>query len=149
MPQDSQKEKGLASAEEEIQELERKLEEKKKELAGRGGEPAEEKEVFREVLREHVEEARPQAPGEVPTAATPSVTHVLADDLKKKADDVKKKELREEQVRELIEFALTRTINDAVKVAEQATPWLLDELHDHLVDDYYEKLVQLRKLKQL
>ncbi|MBI2640314.1 MAG: hypothetical protein HYW91_00290 [Candidatus Sungbacteria bacterium] len=149
MPQDSQKEKGAASAEEEILELERKLEEKKRELAESGAAPVEEKEVFREVLREHVEEARPQAPGEGPAVLAPSVTHVLADDLKKKADEVKKKELREEQVRELIEFALTRTINDAVKVAERATPWLLDELHDHLVDDYYEKLVQLRKLKQL
>lgn len=149
MPQDSQKERGVVSPEEEILELERKLEEKKRELAERGAPPAEEREVFREVLREHVEEARPQAPGEAPAISAPSVTHVLADDLKKKADEIKKKELREEQVRELIEFALTRTINDAVKVAERATPWLLDELHDHLVDDYYEKLVQLRKLKRL
>ncbi len=149
MPQDSQKEKGSASAEEEILELERKLEEKKRELAESGAASAEEKEVFREVLREHVEEARPQAPAEAPSVSAPSVTHVLADDLKKKVDEVKKKELREEQVRELIEFALTRTIQDAVKVAERATPWLLDELHDHLADDYYEKLVQLRKLKAL
>ena len=149
MAQDSQKEKGSASAEEEILELERKLEEKTRELAESGAPPKEEKEVFREVLQEHVEEARPQAPGEAPAVSAPPVTHVLADDLKKKADDIKKKELREEQVRELIEFALTRTIHDAVKVAEQATPWLLDELHDHLIDDYYDKLVQLRKLKQL
>lgn len=149
MPQDSQKERGVVSPEEEILELERKLEEKKRELVEQGVPPSEEKEVFREVLREHVGEARPQAPSEGSTISAPSTTHILADDLKKKADDVKKKELREEQVRELIEFALTRTINDAVKVAEQATPWLLDELHDHLVDDYYEKLVQLRKLKVL
>lgn len=149
MPQDSQKEKGSASPEEEILELERRLEEKKRKLAEGGAPPKEEKEVLREVLREHVEEARPQAPGEAPSVSAPSVTHVLADDLKKKADEVKKKELREEQVRELIEFALTRTIQDAVKVAERATPWLLDELHDHLIDDYYEKLVQLRKLKRL
>jgi len=49
----------------------------------------------------------------------------------------------------LVEVALTRTIHEAVKVAESATPYLLDELHDHLVDDYYEKLVALRKIKAL
>jgi len=139
-------ESAKSSPEAEIRELERKLEEKKREFAAQPEQQPEEKEIFREVLRGHIEEAR-QSLG-VSTNA-PSVTHRLSDDLKKKADEVKKEEVREEQVRQLIEIALTKSIQDAVKVAKNATPYLLDELHDHLVDDYYDKLVQLRKIKAL
>ncbi|QQG45160.1 MAG: hypothetical protein HYW89_04140 [Candidatus Sungiibacteriota bacterium] len=135
------------SAEEEIRQLEQKLEEKKREFALRGVEVPEEKELLREVLRKQVEEVRP--PLSTPAVTPPAGAHLLTDDLKKKADEVKNQEERETQVRTLIEIALTRGINNAVKVAESATPYLLDELHDHLVDDYYDKLVQLRKIKKL
>lgn len=148
MAEDS-KEKGGVSAEEEIRELEQRLEEKKRELAEKGEGLPEEKEILREILRKRVEEAMPPAPGEVPITPVAGVPHKLTDDLKKKAEELKKKEAREEQVRALIELALTRSISDAVKVAGSATPYLLDELHDHLVDDYYEKLLQLRKIKAL
>lgn len=141
-----QQERSL-SPEEEIQELEKKLEEKKQELAEKGVVAPAEKELLREVLRKHVEEARP--PLQAPAPAPATGAHILADDLKKKADEVKKEEQREAQVRALIEIALTRGIASAVKVAESATPYLLDELHDNLVDDYYDKLIALRKLKQL
>ena len=145
MAEDAQKEIG---PEEEIKELERKLEEKKKEISERGGVEPEEKEVFREVLREHIEEARPRRGGGV-SLPVPPTKPSPADDLKKKADDVKKQEEREEQVKALIEVALTKTIAQAVRVAEEAGPYLLDELHDSLVDDYYDKLIALRKLKPL
>ena len=62
---------------------------------------------------------------------------------------LKKLEELEKQVRELVAIALQRSIQHAVKAAERETPYLLDELHDHLVDDYYEKLVALRKIKNL
>ncbi len=148
MPEDSSIEKGL-SPEEEIQELERKLEEKKRELSAKGEVLPLEKEVFREVLREHIAEARPQVSEGFSTTTPPAATHILTDDLKKKSDDIKNKEKREEKVRALIEVALTKNIGDAIKIAEEATPWLLDELHDHLIDDYYDKLVALRKIKAL
>jgi hypothetical protein len=136
------------SAEEEIKELERKLEEKKREMAQREIAPREEKEILREVLRERVEEVTPGRPKD--TGILSGIPHVppLTEELQKKADEVKTKE-REEQVRNLVELALSKSIEDAVKVAQQATPYLLDELHDHLVDDYYEKLVQLKKIKAL
>lgn len=137
------------SAEEEIRELERKLEERKRELALQGKEAKEEKEVFRGVLQQHIEEARPLEKPQQGLTPVSGVAHVLDDDLQKNADEVKKKEKREEQVRALVELALTRTIEDAVKVAQSASPYLLDELHDHLVDEYYDKLVQLRKVKPL
>lgn len=144
MVEDAQKETG---PEEEIKELERKLEEKKREIAERGGAEPEEKEVFREVLRKHIEEARPARPGV--SLPVPPAKPSLTDDLKKKADDIKKQEKREEQVKALIEIALTKTIAQAVKIAEEVSPYLLDELHDHLIDDYYDKLIALRKLKSL
>lgn len=136
-----------ASPEDEIRELERQLEAKKQELAGKQAELPEEKEVLREILQRQVEEAR--AGGEESDTTAPAVTHVLTDDLKKQTDEVKKKENREEQIKHLVETALTRSIKDAVKVAQKASPYLLDELHDHLVDDYYDKLLALRKIKKL
>ncbi len=143
----AQEQKLDLSPEEEIAELERKLEERKRELAGKGEAVPEEKEIFREALRRHIEEVRPPVIGGPPSP--PPAWHKLPLDLQKKADDLRAKEKREEQVRALVEIALTRSIAEAIKVAEHATPFLLDELHDHLVDDYYDKLVQLRKLKEL
>lgn len=144
MAEDSPKEY-RRSPEEEIRELERKLEEKKRAFAESGVPQPEEKEIFREVLRTHIEKMRPSSPPVFPSG----LSHALADDVSTKADDVKKQEEREEQIKILLEIAMTRTIEDAVRVAERAHPYLLDELHDHLVDDFYDKLVALRKIKEL
>lgn len=135
------------SPEAEIKELERKLEQKKRELAEKEIVQSEEKEIFREVLREHIEEKK-SAPQEQPVFSSLKKSQT-AIDLKKKQDDDLKKEEREEQIKSLIEVALTKTIAEAVKMAESASPYLLDELHDRLVDDYYDKLLALRKLKPL
>lgn len=139
MAQDS-REEGYASPEEEIEALEQKLADKKKEFEERGEKVPEERDMFREILREHIQKSR------TPISPTPTPPPLPAH-LQKTGDDLRKKEEREEQVKHLIELALTRTIQDAVRVAESATPFLLDELHDHLADDYYEKLVALRKVK--
>jgi len=134
---EDQKQEKIITPEEEILELERKLEEKKKELIEKGEARREEKEVFREVLKEHIREIQPAPP--VISLAKPAAP----------ADDTKKNEEREEQIRGLIEIALAKTIQEAVRMAERMTPYLLDELHDRLVDDFYEKLVVLRKIKAL
>jgi len=150
MAEDSLPEKSI-SPEEEVRALELKLQEKKRELAEKGVEFPHEKEVLREVLKTHIEQSRTGQEG-APLASvstpTPS-SQPLTPTQQQMADDLKKKEERKEQVQALIEYALTRTIEQAVKIAENATPWLLDELHDHLVDDYYEKLVALRKIKDI
>ena len=141
---------GGGSPEEEIQELERKLEEKKRVLAeSRGGEP-QEKEALREVLREHIEEVR-QREGEpiVGEQAGPGAIPAGGVGAAKKTDGDQTQQERNAHIRALIELALKKTIQDAVRAAEATTPYLLDELHDHLVDDYYDKLVALRKLRQL
>ena len=141
---EEQKIEQYASPEEELQALEDKLAEKRKELEDQGVEVPPERDMFREILREHIQKSRtPTKPAPEPSAQ-PLPSH-----LQTQADDLKKKEEWEEQVKHLIELALGRSVESAVKVAEQATPYLLDELHDHLVDNLYEKLVALRKIKAL
>lgn len=136
------------AAQEEIQKLEQQLEEKKRALAEAGAAVPEEKEMFREVLKEHIETLRPALPPTAPTPQVPlppapaPITHDTE-------ADVKKQEARQTVMRMLVEKALARTIEDAVTEAEKISPYMLDELHDHLVDDMYDKLVALRKVKQL
>lgn len=142
MAEDTQREYPSAFREE-LKSLEGKLEERKETLRQEGAPMPEEKEIFRDVLKEHIEQTKPSASASL----APPVP--LADDLKKKADDIKKREREEEQVRDIVEVALTRSIKDALRVAESATPWLLDELHDHLADGYYEKLLALKKVQPM
>lgn len=137
----------FGSPEEEIKALEEKLQQKKQELLSRGAPVPEEKEVFREVLKQHIEEAHPVSPPQVTPIS--GLGHLPADDFKKKTDNTKEKEIRQEQVRDLVELALSSSIRDAIKEAEKSTPYLLDELHDHLVDEYYDKLLALRKIKAI
>ena len=135
----AQEEKLVRSAQEEIRELERKLEEKKRALAGEGQPVAPEKEVFREVLREHIETVAPAALppiSHIPPALAPPVAPTSAS-------------AQEDELAALVEIALGRTIEEAVKIAQANSPYLMDALHDRLVDQYYEKLIALRKLPQL
>ena len=126
------------SPENEIRELERKLAEKRAALGhGQESAPTQEKEMLRETLRDHIEEIRtpPTVPAEQSVPTPPP------------SSDPAGQQLREEQIRRLIEIALTKSIQEAVKIAQANSPYLLDELHDHLVDDYYDKLVQLKKIQ--
>lgn len=132
------------SPEEEIRELERKLAEKKRELAAGAASPAEEKEVFREVVREHIEAMKPAMPPD----GAPPVSHIPPKPPAAPADAAKAAE-REEKLRLFIEYALTRGIADAAAKARAESPYLIDELHDRLVDEYYDKLVALRRIDPL
>ena len=136
------------SPEDEIRRLETQLEAKKRELAERGMPQGEEKEVFKEVFREHVEQFRPvpaRPPPPTPAPPPPPVTDMVTPTPQQALAE----EEREKQLQKLVETAMTRTIEDAVKKATAESPYLLDELHDRLVDDYYDKLVQLRRIKNL
>ena len=137
------------SPEEEIKNLEQQLEAKKRELAVAGAPAKEEKEVFREVLKEHIETLRPSAPPAdtaIPPAPLPLIAAPAPQDI---PGQIKKDEANEATLRMLVEKAMTGTIEDAVKEAQKISPYMLDELHDHLVDDMYDKLVVLRKIKAL
>ena len=136
------------SPEEEIRRLEAQLEAKKRELAEQGTPHGEEKEVFKEVLREHIEQVRP-TPIPSPPPTLPPSSSSITDLVTPTPAQVLAEEEREKQLQKLVEIAMTRTIEDAVKQAAAESPYLLYELHDRLVDDYYDKLVQLRKVKDL
>ena len=137
------------SPEEEIKNLEQQLEAKKRELAVAGVPAKEEKEVFREVLKEHIETLRPSTPPTDTTIPpTPSASVVIPAPQNSQGR-IKEDEANEATVRMLVEKAMAGTIEDAVKEAQKISPYMLDELHDHLVDDMYDKLVVLRKIKAL
>lgn len=140
---------GFATPEEEVRELERRLEEKKRLLGEAGREVPHEKEVLREVLREHITEARGEGVGEEGVRLPSSHRHLITDTDTNDPAALQKEKERETEIRALVEEALTRGILPAVKDAASRSPYLLDELHDHLVDDFYQKLIVLRKIKEL
>lgn len=135
-------EKIVPSAEEEIRALEAKLAEKKRALAEAGEPMREEKEIFREVVREHIAEVQPPIVAPAPASPSPGTAKPITQDPQAVA-------AREQKINALIERAMTSSIEAAVRAAETESPYLVDELHDRLADHYYEKLVQLRKLEQL
>lgn len=124
------------SAEEEIRLLERRLGEKKRALAEHGTTGTPEKEVFREVMREHVKSVAP--------AALPSASHMPP-----VAPPAGGASPHDDAVQNLVAQALSGSIADAVDTASRESPYLLDALHDRLVDEYYDKLVALRKIDAL
>lgn len=144
-----QEEKISQSAEDEIRELEQKLAEKKRVLAEGGVAPREEREMFREVMREHIGEKMPSSsvaaspPTTKPSAGAPLMPGIAS--ARNPADDA----AREAKVAALVERAMTTSIESAVRAAQTESPYLVDALHDRLADEYYDKLVQLRKLEAL
>lgn len=135
MPQDS-KTPGEALPEE-IRELERLLEEKKQALAEKG-EEREGRDIFRDVFLEKY------PPPEVSKLTPPpSVIQPPTTTRPKGEDELRKKE-REEEIASLIEISFEKGVRHAVDLAQRASPWLLDELHDRLIDEYYQKLEQAK-----
>jgi hypothetical protein len=127
--------------EEEIKMLEQKLAEKKREAGIEAPEPKKERELFREVVREHAAEVAPSTvpgPSVSPTIGTPQASAPVSE---------QEKQERENTMTKLIETALTHGIMHALKSPEAENFYYVDELHDRLADEYYDKLVQLRKIK--
>lgn len=137
------------SPEEEIKKLEQQLEQKKRTLAQTGAVAPEEKEIFREVLKEHIESLRSQVAQTPPSLPLPSAP-VFPPPVHDEQAGIKKREVNESMVRMLVEKALTGTIEDAVREAGKISPYMVDELHDYLIEPlYHDKLLALRKIKQL
>lgn len=61
-----------------------------------------------------------------------------------------KDEPKERQIQLLTAMAFEKGVVEAVEVAKNLdNPYLLDEFHDALVDEYYKKLVEQGKLKAI
>lgn len=132
---------------ESIQSLEEELRMLEEKLAARKTEAQEEKEVFRDVLRDHVESlkdtAEKQDASVLDAPAVPAFDY--AAQAKQKEDGVHEG-AHQEEIDALVEIALTKGIRAAIHSARQAGNFrLLDNFHDALIDDYYDKLMQSRK----
>jgi len=121
----------------EILELEKKLAEKKQELIERKEGEKTEKDIIREIVKEKIQQTAISSP-----SATPQ-------QVAKKTKEIGS-EPKERQVQLLVNLAFEKGIVQAVEVAKGLNnPYLLDELHDVLVDEYYNKLVEQGKLKPI
>lgn len=122
----------------EIESLEQKLQEKKKEAAEKGM-AFEEKPAFSEVLKDHIqEETQSTSEFAVNNNQAQAQTTVSNTQLTDQA---------QQALNHLLEESLTKGIAKAVADARKTgDAFIIDSLHDKLVDEYYEKLLQARKI---
>jgi hypothetical protein len=129
---------------EEIEKLEKELAEKKAAIESVGIESRE-----TEITKENLTERQSQV---VPTQRT---TTVIADE-KEKAEEIKNdaREIKNldtaRQVKVLVTLAFEKGIGHSIKVARNLNDaYLLDELHDKLVGELRNELVEKGKLKDI
>lgn len=131
--------------ESEIQILEKKLEEKKLAL-GKERMP-EGREAVKEIVAERIQEA-PQFIIEEKKVEKPVSPHQVAPI--SPAGKMTAKDLRnlskQKQIDVLVGIALSDSIPNAVQLANQLDPYILDELHDVLIDKFYQELLNRGKI---
>ncbi len=110
-----------------------------------------EKEVFRDVFRERFNELKQSIQALAPSTGTttPKNNTITKDDDNDDDTDDDKDKNREEKLQTLIELSFSESPIAAIGEAQKLGDYYLDELHDRLVDEYYEKLIQFQKLKKL
>lgn len=122
----------------EIAELEAKLAAKKQELVLAGVEKPE-KHVFKEVVSDHAFSSDAFTGNGRAQSTTPATPARVAPEGK-----------TQETLDALVAEAFTSGIATAVSKARKLeSPYLLELLHDRLVDAYYEKLIQSRQIKAI
>ena len=127
---------------EEIAELEKKITEKKKVIVEKEA-PKEVKEKLEEIRQIELEKIE-GLEKEQPSGKVPPISPPISDDLKK----IKKLD-KDNQIKTLIKLTFEKNLAYAVKVARNFdNPYILDEFHDTLIDEYYKELVKKRKLKE-
>lgn len=98
--------------------------------------PETEKQILKEAVSERITAAQP-----IPPAQQQIVVQ--------KAQQIKGQS-KERQIQLLTEMAFEKGVIEAVEVAKHLdNPYLLDEFHDALVDELYNKLVEQGKLKAI
>jgi len=98
--------------------------------------PEKEKEILKEVVSRHIEEAE-GLPVSNHQAIVQNVSQM-------------KNQPKERQIQFLVDLALEKGVFEAVHTAKQLdNPYLMDELHDTIADHIYNRLVQDGKLKQI
>jgi len=98
--------------------------------------PEEEKEILKEAVFYHIEKSQP-------------ITQAQRQTIVQTAQRIKDQP-KERQIQLLIDLALNKGVIEAVEVAKSLdSPYLVDELHDTLVDELYNKLVTEGKLEKI
>jgi len=106
---------------------------KKEQLTREGMAVPEDKELIRETIEEKIEESLKNYSPSIVTAPTPIITtSVSVDEDEQEAQN---------KVKELAKIALNDNISKAVTMAlKTGNAYLIDKLHDTLVDKYYQTL---------
>jgi hypothetical protein len=124
--------------EQEIEDLEQKLLEKREELQETEGEPVPdigEKELLHDVVGEEIQQQ---------SLAQDDVVPPTADE-----PPVDQPDMLSHQVQGLVNIAFQKTLKDAIAQAVQTNnAALIDAFHDALVDQLYDELVSRRKVEQ-
>jgi len=112
------------------------ISQKVQERLGEQKELLEKREVVRQVVEKKINQAMP----------TTQTTASTADDgTSLKLSEIKKMP-EEERVRAVVRMALEDSIADAVKIAQKLGPYYVDGLHDTLVDEFLNILIQQKKI---
>ncbi len=130
------------SKEREILKSERKLTEEKQEVKKPRIEIIEEPEIIQERSKEPEESVEKEI---TPTTSASK----LSSKIKNKIKELKELD-RESQIKELCKLSFSENLDFAVNVAKGLDDaYVLDEFHDTLVDELYDKLVEEDKLKKI
>ena len=147
-------EKDEAVLKEEVSKLEKELTEEKKALGKE--KKSEVKEKLKEIYQSELEKEK-KAEQETESfkkeqfGAGTGTAAPQAKNQKQVSDDTGKikKMDQKNQVKALIKLVFEKNIAYAVKVARNIdNPYVLDEFHDTLVDEYYEEIVEKKKIKK-
>lgn len=94
------------------------------------------KEILRQAVSERIQKTQPVPPAQQQVVVQ-KVQQIRA-------------ESKERQIQLLTDLAFEKGIPHAIEVAKRLeNPYLLDEFHDALVDELYNKLIEEGKLKQI
>ncbi|HOD96756.1 MAG TPA: hypothetical protein PKU90_00870 [Candidatus Paceibacterota bacterium] len=112
------------------------ISQKVQERLGEQKEVLEKREVVREVVEKKINQAMP---------TTQTATPITDDGVSLKLSEIKKIP-EEERIKAIVRVALQDSIADAVKIAQKLGPYYVDGLHDTLVDEFLNILIQQKKI---
>jgi len=133
----------------EIEELEKRLAEKRAAIGAWGEKVSADQKKEAEITRENIQETQ--------TPAIPSSLQAKAATVKKIAKKKAKKEMEElknldtaGQVKKLSFLAFEKGISHSIKIARSLNDaYLLDALHDKLIGELHQELVEKGRLKEI
>lgn len=128
----------------EIADLESRLAEKRRLAEISGFELPAEKETFKEVVKERIQEKKAEMLAPAAPRAQAQVQQAQSE-----ADRIKEM-TEQKQFEELVNIAMSKSPVDAIHIAEHIkNPKLLDDLHAYLTDQLYDTMVERRELREL